>query len=98
MEFDSALSTQLIDAINRRVEIEFLYEDDPYFIFRPHVLFVSPEELVFLECFRPGGGFRDYDVRGIRDLVITDRTFEPDFSIANSARRWRTSAAVSLAA
>ena len=53
-DFDAGLCTQLCDCITRRVEIEFLYEDDPYFICRPHVLFVSPDNVLLLEGFRPG--------------------------------------------
>ena len=81
VEFDSILGTKFCDAIEKRIELEFLYDDDPHFICHPHVLYFSPEQVLFLEGFRPGGGFRDYDVGRIRDLIVTDRHFEPDLSI-----------------
>ena len=88
-DIDAGLCTQLCDCITRRVEIEFLYEDDPYFICQPHVLFVSPDNVLLLEGFRPGGGFRDFDVRHIRDFVITNRRFEPDLSINLDNAKYR---------
>ena len=88
-DFDAVLCTQLCDCITRRVEIEFLYEDDPYFICHPHVLFVSPDNVLLLEGFRPGGGFRDFDVRRIRDFVITNRRFQPNLSIDLDNAKYR---------
>ncbi len=85
----AVLCTQLIDAITRRVQIEFLYEDDPYFICHPHVLFVGQDNVIFLEGFRPGGGFRDYDIRRLRDLIITNRHFERDFTIDPDNPKYR---------
>ena len=88
-EFDTVLCTQLIDAITRRVEIEFLYEDDPYFFCHPHVLFVGPDNVVFLEGFRPRGGFRDYDIRRFHNLEVTGRSFEPDLTIVLDNPKYR---------
>ena len=80
-EFDTELCTQLCDCMTKRVEIEFLYEDDPYFVCHPHVLFVGPDNILLLEGLRPGGSFRDFDIRRLRSFVITNRRFEPDLTI-----------------
>ena len=80
-KFNTVLCTSLCNCMTRRVEIEFLYDDDPYFVCHPHVLFVGPDNILLLEGLRPGGSFRDFDIRRLRSFVITNRRFEPDLTI-----------------
>ncbi len=90
-EFDSVtvLCTQLIDCITRRIEIEFLYDDDPSFICHPYVLFVGPRNVLLLEGLRPGRGFKDFDIRRLRGFEVTNRGFEPDLSFDLDNAKYR---------
>lgn len=67
--------------MKRRVQVSFLYEDEPYFMCHPYVVYRSGDGLVFLEGLWAGNGLRDFDISKLRDFQVTDKPFEPDLPI-----------------